>query len=561
MVITNKVAEHAAITENGGVIVSEYRYSLTRVCLASGRLTLPKRLAELFPDKGDITAIDVKSGETLTLQIRPPRYLDGLGRFFRRHDLEVNDDIIIDPLEDGRFAFSVKQRPRKPKEADQDTARRLADLVIDVNTPLSEAEIRSLAGNVAEAVDVSLTLGSDPRLEKVQGRWQARRAAPEIDTATDSATDTATDSAPDTSTDTAIPARPAAATPTAEGSKPQPTTTHPITTAGEHQVADTATSDAADLELIELEGMPDFDPEEEQEHISEHVKAVPRTQSNDMPQHLGLNSRDTRDVSSYSRARSYVSQLGFRVETLSRDQFIANADLGRHHYSVLVHPLSEGGRLDWGSLLTQRREVASTYLAVLGHKQDLTRLTSPAAAARATCWSWDALETAIELAKSVPISPFDLESHFAKDGLIADSMTRFKANVNQRIAERGIFSAVLRSLAAMKAPSVFMLDEVIEATTMRSDASSEQHEMMKAQVLAVLERLSHAPFQLVSRVDHGEFCLRYSVSEGLLHLSEYALSLRAHLPSRRTERLSGLPESDSNNEESTTTDTVQALRS
>lgn len=555
--------------------MSEYRYSLTRVCLASGQLTLPKRLVELFPDKGDVTAIDVKSGETLTLQMRPPRYLEGLERFFRRHDLEVNDDIIIDPLEDGRFAFSVKQRPRKPKEADYDTARRLADLVIDVGTPLSEAEIRSLAGNVPEAVDVSLTLGSDPRLEKVQGRWQARRATPETDT----------------STDTATPARPVSAspvsTPAAEGGNPQPTTSttsasttsastaNPTTPEGKRQATDTAASGGADLELIELEGMPDFDPDDfdskdfdskdnaadEQEHVSEHVKAIPRTQSNDMPQHLGLNSRDTRDVSSYSRARTYLSQLGFRVETLSRDQFIANADLGRHHYSVLVHPLSEGGRLDWGSLLTQRREVASTYLAVLGHKQDLTRLTSPAAAARATCWSWDALETAIELAKSVPISPFDLESHFAKDGLIEESVARFKANVNQRIAERGIFSAVLRSLAAMKAPSVFMLDEVIEATTMRSDASSEQHELMKAQVLAVLERLSHAPFQLVSRVDHGEFCLRYSVSEGLLHLSEYALSLRAHLPSRRTERLSGLPDNESDSEENTTTDTVQALRS
>ena len=543
-------------------MAGEYRYSLTRVCLASERLTLPKRLAELFPDKGDISAIDAKSGDTLTLQVRPPRYLEGLGRFFRRHELEVNDDIIIEPLEDGRFALSVRQRPRKPKEADQDTARRLADLVIDVNTPLSEAEIRSLAGNVPDAIDLSLTLGSDPRLEKVQGRWQGRRAAP---TETDYA-DNAPNNTTDNTTNNRADKNTSANTPAVEGDTSQPDSTsaaqHAATVTSAAQEPEANTRSDTDLELIELEGMPDFDPEDEQEHVSEHVKAIPHSQAHDMPQHLGLNSRDTRDVSSYSRARTYLSQLGFRVETLSRDQFVANADLGRHHYSVLVHPLSEGGRLDWGSLLTQRREVASTYLAVLGHKQDLVRLSSPAAAARATCWSWDALESAIELAKSVPISPFDLESHFAKDGLIEESLVRFKANVNQRIAERGIFSAVLRSLAALKAPSVFMLDEVIEATTMRSDANSEQHELIKAQVLAVLERLSHAPFQLVSRVDHGEFCLRYSVSEGLLHLSEYALSLRAHLPSRRTERLSGLPENEPESEDSnTTTDTVQALRS
>jgi len=550
----------------GGIMAGEYRYSLTRVCLASERLTLPKRLAELFPDKGDISAIDAKSGDTLTLQVRPPRYLEGLGRFFRRHELEVNDDIIIEPLEDGRFALSVRQRPRKPKEADQDTARRLADLVIDVNTPLSEAEIRSLAGNVPDAIDLSLTLGSDPRLEKVQGRWQGRRAAPTETDYADNAPNNTTDNTTDNTTNNRADKNTSANTPAVEGDTSQPDSTsaaqHAATVTSAAQEPEANTRSDTDLELIELEGMPDFDPEDEQEHVSEHVKAIPHSQAHDMPQHLGLNSRDTRDVSSYSRARTYLSQLGFRVETLSRDQFVANADLGRHHYSVLVHPLSEGGRLDWGSLLTQRREVASTYLAVLGHKQDLVRLSSPAAAARATCWSWDALESAIELAKSVPISPFDLESHFAKDGLIEESLVRFKANVNQRIAERGIFSAVLRSLAALKAPSVFMLDEVIEATTMRSDANSEQHELIKAQVLAVLERLSHAPFQLVSRVDHGEFCLRYSVSEGLLHLSEYALSLRAHLPSRRTERLSGLPENEPESEDSnTTTDTVQALRS
>ncbi len=228
---------------------------------------------------------------------------------------------------------------------------------------------------------------------------------------------------------------------------------------------------------------------------------------------------------------------------------------------MLVHPLSEGGRLDWGLLLTQRREVASTYLAVFGHQQDLIRLASPAAAARATCWSWQALESALELSQSVPVSPLDLESHFAKDGLLEDSLTRFKVSLNQRITERGVFSGVLRSLAAMKAPSVFMLSEVLESSSFNQDNEGTQ-DVVKEHVLAVLERLSHAPFHLVSRVDHGEFCLRYGVSEGLLHLSEYALSLRSHLPSRRTERLSGLPDpvEDEADQPERITDTVQAVQ-
>jgi hypothetical protein len=45
-------------------------------------------------------------------------------------------------------------------------------------------------------------------------------------------------------------------------------------------------------------------------------------------------------------------------------------------------------------------------------------------------------------------------------------------------------------------------------------------------------------------VDDGEFCLRHSVAQGLLQLSDYALSLRERLPDRRHERLQGIPEEE-----------------
>ncbi|MEM7736035.1 MAG: hypothetical protein AAF267_09625 [Deinococcota bacterium] len=537
-------------------MATEYRYSVTRVCLNSERLTLPKRLAELFPSKGDITAVDAKSGDTFTLVLRPPRYLEGLGRFFRRHELDVNDEIVIDPLEDGSFAFSVRARPRKTDGDDaasnaQVDAQYLCNHVVGLATPLSEAEIYTLLPDIPSSLNVAEALASDPRLEKVDGRWQLRPAAET----------TASASAPSAGLQP----------PLTDANKPvEIPLIEPFATEGDSSedgsaaatsTENVATPDArADLpDVIALEGNPNFDPDASEQALR-HVKAIP-TQDSDLPKHVGLNSRDTRDVSSYSQARSYLSELGFRIELLSRDQFIANADLGRHHYSVLVHPLSEGGRLDWGLLLTQRREVASTYLAVFGHQQDLIRLASPAAAARATCWSWQALESALELSQSVPVSPLDLESHFAKDGLLEESLTRFKASLNQRITERGVFSGVLRSLAAMKAPSVFMLSEVLESANFNYDSEGSQ-DAIKEQVLAVLERLSHAPFHLVSRVDHGEFCLRYGVSDGLLHLSEYALSLRSHLPSRRTERLSGLPDpvEDETDQAERITETVQAVQ-
>jgi hypothetical protein len=57
------------------------------------------------------------------------------------------------------------------------------------------------------------------------------------------------------------------------------------------------------------------------------------------------------------------------------------------------------------------------------------------------------------------------------------------------------------------------------------------------QLLKLLEYLEFAPFHLVSKVDSGEFFLRGPVPDALLQISEYALSLRGHLPSRRGEFL------------------------
>ena len=107
---------------------------------------------------------------------------------------------------------------------------------------------------------------------------------------------------------------------------------------------------------------------------------------------------------------------------------------------------------------------------------------------------------------AVPLSPVDLESHFERDGLFDKGLKRFELDVQKRIAERGTFSAVLTRLADMKAPTVFMLDEAVDI------------DLTREQVLEVLESLSQAPFHLISKVDSGEFCLRYRVSDSALEL-------------------------------------------
>src|SRR5690606_8919257 len=127
--------------------------------------------------------------------------------------------------------------------------------------------------------------------------------------------------------------------------------------------------------------------------------------------------------------------------------------------------------------------------------------------------------------------PVDLEPHFERDGLFEQGLERFEAKVSERLAERGAFSEVLARLSLLRAPTVFLLEDLVSEVSLPRD-----------KVLAMLERLSAAPFSLLARVDTGEFVLRQPVGAALETLSSYALSLRERLPERKTERLTGTGE-------------------
>src|SRR5690606_29371208 len=117
------------------------------------------------------------------------------------------------------------------------------------------------------------------------------------------------------------------------------------------------------------------------------------------------------------------------------------------------------------------------------------------------------------------------------DGLFEHGLQRFEATIAARVAERGELSEVLARLNQLRAPTVFLLEDLVAETNMPRDRA-----------LGVLERLSAAPFHLVARVDHGEFVLRQHVESALTVLSSYALALKDQLPSRQVEKLTGLGE-------------------
>jgi hypothetical protein len=425
-------------------------------------MTLPLSMLTLFPESGTVRAFDTVKGQELTLTLSEARTVTGLEGFYREHGLNVNDQVLIRLLEDGRYALTAMVRPKRPDYTRPEAQHAILNKVAELNRPLSEGEVRGLFPDLPAEFNLEALLQTDARLLKQDGRWRPHQAEAEKPV----------------EVVTKAPEPPKSVPPTFERPKRAVVTPYP-------------------REVI-------------------------------FPGDAGLNSEDEPiDLSLPHRAREALQTFGFLIEALAHGQLLAIAELGRRTYTVLAHVFPENARLDWAALLARRRETGANYLAVFGAHRDLLRLSAPADLARATLWSWEAVARVRELVRTVPVGPFDLEPHFEQGGLFEHGLERFEKTLGKWIAERGAFSAVLSRLAGMKAPAVFLLDDVQDA------------ELSRDSTLEVLKLLSQAPFHLVNKVDSGEFCLRYPVHQGLLHWSEYALSLRNRLPLRRTERLRG----------------------
>lgn len=448
--------------------MAEFKYALTRVCLRSGTLTLPRKMLDVFPAEGTVEVQDTKSNEIHELEIQGPRTVAGLGPMFADHDMDVNDELLIRPLDDGTYAITPLPRNRQPDWSRPDVVERFLDEIVEAESPLTEAEIRALHPYVPADVDLRELLEREPRLRLVEGRW--RPFVPE-----EPAADPAADSVDATR------GTPPTADRSARDHVPRPS-------------------------------------------VMEYPTTGPNLES------AGLNSEQIpADLAAVRRARSVLEHVGFRVEGLGHGQLMAYAELGRRTFRVLVHTLPEAARLDWASLLARRRDTGARYLAVFGDHRDLVRLHAPAELARATLWSWAGIQRMTDLSRTVLVSPVDLETYFERGGLFEHGLQRFEQAVAKRIAERGSFSAVLEKLASMRAPTIFLLEDLAADVDLQRD-----------QLLRILDRLGDAPFHLVDRVDSGEFCLRYRVSDALTQLSHYALSLRDRIPDRTRERVTGI---------------------
>ena len=517
------------------MVPSKFQYPLTRFCLRSGQMTLPQKMLELFPQEGIVKAIDTLNNKEVELDFKPPRTVIGLADFYSCHGLGVNDKVEVKIEENSCYSLTPIKIGRRLDYSNPEVLEKVFENLLEKSVPLSESEIREIFPEIPKSIDLNLILKQDGRFARYEGRWRPRKeklenlsqaesqekidksvvANPFITTSqvakgniSNGKSSISTNSSESEgqqrkskkkeSTDEKVPRTSLSAGGAAR--IPNQTT---------HQTIKTRSIETTKTLILEEEKVPS--------------KGLPKFSfpMNTAP----TKANEESGTSLHKRARGAFEKLGYKIKVLSHCQLILQADLGRYNYDALVCLLFSKQRLDWADLLNSRRKLGTKYLAIFGEHSDLLKIYSSTDLARATLWSWQGIERLKDITQKVPISPIDLEPHFKSEGLFDEGIANFEGMIYGRISEQGVFSTILSALTNLKPPCVFLLDDI-----------ALEVDFPREQLAKVLDTLSQAPFQLLSKVTDGEYNMRSTVSDALLNFSEYALSVRDRLHKHRNTR-------------------------
>lgn len=160
-------------------MTQEHRYSLTRVCLRRGELSLPRSLTGLFAPDSTVEVTDSTSGHSLEIRSVGERVLQGLAPFFEEHGLEVNDQILIRSGRDGAVTLTPLRRERTPRPGRVDREEIVRTVL--AAGPVTEAEARALLPGLPADFRLAALLQESGRFQLRGGRWHDAAAAREAE--------------------------------------------------------------------------------------------------------------------------------------------------------------------------------------------------------------------------------------------------------------------------------------------------------------------------------------------------------------------------------------------
>ncbi|TNM67999.1 hypothetical protein FHR04_17590 [Deinococcus radiopugnans ATCC 19172] len=479
------------------------RYIVTRPCLQEGSLSLLKYLQSTFPQSGPAVFVDDK-GEEHSVQVDTERArIWGLGGLYHAQHLGVNDVLIITNLAPARYQVEAIVKPHAPPplpRREQGKAPETRRVVVSSTAHVREVRMQEVAPQPAEAppapaeASVPDPVSQEVRVTEVRASHAERAADPR---ATDpKATD------------------PKATDPKASEQRAG----EPKATA--QQVSQqTSEKIRADWKGVATPSPAPAEPPMQPRVGGEALRAEARTgtatgtlpAADPAPSPLGANAQEL-DQMPEAQLAELARLTGYRLDHLGGGVLRLKAELGAHSYAVLV-------ALDEAARTTPAWNEEQGYRVLLCSEGD-----EPQGVSRLT---HEALAALNEHARLAPLSPVDLRGYWKAGHVDLESAASIAELISAHLAQRGIFSFVLLTLAQQPAHSVISVPRLAEKL-----GSGVNY----AELGSILETLTRAPFLALTPLPGGQFLLRVGVADILADLAEYSEGVRRRI---RTPAASG----------------------
>src|SRR5690606_35492557 len=114
---------------------------------------------------------DTSTGERFTVTTVNARTVGGFSDLFRRHQLSVNDELLIEPLDDGTFAVTATAHVSRAEVLEAAAVRRVLDELHEAAVPVREGEVRARSPDLPADLDLTGAMGSDGSFVLHRGRW------------------------------------------------------------------------------------------------------------------------------------------------------------------------------------------------------------------------------------------------------------------------------------------------------------------------------------------------------------------------------------------------------
>jgi len=470
--------------------LSIYRYTITRLCLLEGSLRLQKNILPLFASlEGEVSLRDERGSEFSAQVSQKEGKLWGLGDYYKRIGLGVNDVLSLGRLEERKFQLEAIIKHARVSSAPSTPLPRPAPQRVVLGETEFLREVRVERGRSS-----LLGLPSRDAREVVTAKAENQSARAEVAELATSATHEARSSGTGRVTEVRTEvSKPEALSvdvggrryvPILPQSAPKPST-HPVTQAVRADSSAPSSSPApapqAVAVQIKTQGQPELSPPL-----------------------WGLLER-------------FAATLGYTLR-LEGSLAVLEAKLGRQSYRVALTS-ALGAAPDWAALETLKAD----FHAVLVREESLLELPS---GFKVTRVSVEALEALLESAALSPLTPLELRGYWKAAAIDQDSAQSLSEMAARELGSRGVFSQVLLCLTEFEPHSSIRVSHLIHRLGER---------VTRADLESILDTLTRPPFLAVSRLGEGEYYLRQSVQDTLTLLGDYALGLGARV------RVAGAP--------------------